>query len=134
MQSDALFDILISTMIFTASTTTGLGQGKILGTPTINLSLSDIPEKLRKGIYACRVTINGEVFPAAMHYGPRPALNADTACEVHIIDQDVPLKPATVTVTTISYLRPVKDFGTKEDLKEQIQDDISSARAILGIP
>ena len=113
---------------------TGLGQGKDLGAPTINLELEDVPTDLSEGIYACAVSFpDGEEFLAVLHFGPRPAVKAGPSCEVHLIDAEIDYAPDELTVQVLDRLRDVMDFGSVEELSEQIQRDISSARGILGI-
>lgn len=122
-------------MEFVAPVITGSGRGKGMGIPTFNLDLSAIPAELQEGIYACKVTINEEVFNAALHYGPRPVHKDIRSCEVHILDpfppQPQPQPQPILTVHIIAYLRPVLDFPTEAALIEQINDDITKAHGIL---
>lgn len=69
-----------------------------------------------------------------MHYGPRPVFDDTISCEVHVIDKIVPVPPGTLHVTVRDRMRDVTDFSHQEALLEQIQSDISAARAILGVP
>lgn len=116
---------------FVARPVTGRGRGRVIGAPTINLDLADVPSQLREGIYACMVTLDGEAMQAAMHYGPRPVFKDTVACEVHLLNRTVDAVPGTITVAVAAYLREVRDFPSTEALMTQIADDVSRARAIL---
>jgi|SRR3989338_7220939 len=118
-------------IIFTAQTISGLGRGKSEMVPTVNLKLNDVPSELEEGIYACRAGTGTQMLPAAMHYGPRPAINAGRSCEVHVIDHEMTQTPLSLTVEIIARLRDVEDFPTIAALKAQIEADIAVARNIL---
>ncbi len=103
-----------------------------MGTPTLNLTLSDVPDNLKEGIYVCKAIIGDQTYNAAMHYGPRPVHKDSTSCEVHILDEVIAEAPKTLTVDVIEYLRPVLDFPTEAALIAQIHDDIQKSRGILA--
>jgi riboflavin kinase / FMN adenylyltransferase len=117
---------------FTAPTIPGLGIGKKIGTPTINLSLDAVPADMKEGIYACFAVINGKIFPGVLHYGPRPVFDAETACEVHILGTTIDTPPETLEIDIIERIRDVMDFSSPEELSDQIASDITEARAILS--
>lgn len=118
---------------FTASVVSGSKRGRTLGTPTLNLSLKDVPSELKQGIYACLVTFDHlERLPAVMHYGPRPAFDDAFSCELHVLDRFIPSPPALLHVTVISRIRDVKDYASREALVDQIHDDIAVARTLLS--
>jgi len=117
---------------FSASVTTGAGRGKKLGVPTINLSVSDIPVKLKEGIYACRVQLDETDENAVMHYGPSPVFDAPQTCEIHLLDRSVQTPPKSLSVEVFEYIRQVQDFESEEELLAEIQRDIEKSRAILS--
>jgi len=117
---------------FIARTIKGSGRGKEMGTPTINLGLSDVPAELQEGIYAARVIIGNETYNAAMHYGPRPVHKDVPSCEVHILDAMIEEVPETIEIEPVAFIRPVLDFPTEEALMVQIADDITRIRGILS--
>jgi riboflavin kinase/FMN adenylyltransferase len=118
---------------FTARSERGLGRGRSEFVPTVNLRPEDVPPDLPDGIYACRADAGQGVFPAVMHWGERPAVNAGRSCEVHVLDRDLPETPVSLTVQTVARLRDIRTFGTAEELRAQIQADIDEARGILLI-
>ena len=117
---------------FPARTQTGAARGRELGFPTINFRLEDIPAELMEGIYACRVTIGKTVYDGALHYGPRPAVQDDVACEVHLLDVVLPVLPQKVEITIIARIRDVMDFPSTQALVAQIADDVDKTRQILA--
>ena len=128
---------MTSLLSFTARTITGSGRGRLLGTPTINLDLRDVPLEFQHGIYACRVAVASRQSPVAstlsavLHYGPRPVFDDSVACEVHILDERLNAKPAKITVTVVQRIRDVENFAGAEKLKEKIAEDILKSREIL---
>jgi len=109
----------------------GRGRGKTIGIPTINVELSSVPDALRRGIYACRITLGSTIYDGALHYGPRLAFNDSETMEVHIIDEVITDVPATVDIDIVAYIRSVENFKSTEDLVSAIQSDIDISRGIL---
>lgn len=121
----------------------GSGIGGTQGIPTLNIDLADIPADLEEGIYAARVTIEGEKFDAAVHYGERPVHGLPRSFEAHLLEGSG-VRPAgrsfsegwcqisdIVTIEVVKRLREVRDFESEEELKEQIEMDIQEATEIL---
>ncbi len=131
----AILNTLNQHLSFSAHTVPGSGRGKTLGVPTINLDLADVPTAMEEGIYACRVTIEDRIYPAALHYGPRPVFGDTPSCEVHLIDAGAGLAELTMTqveIEIIERVRPVQDFDSPHALIEQMLRDIAACRAILA--
>lgn len=116
-----------------AKTVSGRGRGKGLGVPTINIDLAAVPNDVAHGIYACRITLDGTVYPGAMHYGARPVFQDSDAFEVHIIEGTVETVPETATIEIVGYIREVQNFASPTELVERIQKDIQQARGMLSI-
>lgn len=122
-------------MKFKSHQVKGKGRGKLLGFPTINL---ETPEnfKLKDGIYAVRVYIDGSSFIGALHYGPIPTFNeTEKTLEVFLIDIDpknLPEQISELEIEIIKYLRPVMSFGNPEELAEQIGKDVEETKQILN--
>lgn len=113
---------------FKARVIKGAGKGALLGFPTINLDLSDVPGELEYGVYAAYITIDGERHPAAMQYGSRPVLNMPKSCELHVIDKILGEQKGIVKVEVVRRLRDVRGFDSVKKLKEQIGKDVESVR------
>ena len=95
----------------------GMGLGKKLGFPTINLSYSG----RTKGIFVGRVYLGEEVFPAAVHVGPRISIpDEKNLVEAHIVSQlaeDVlgEIRPGKIAV--IELLHKIRESEKIPDLK-----------------
>jgi len=116
---------------FTARVVKGAGRGRIIGSPTLNLSLKEIPRSLRSGIYACSVSWNRHTFPAALHFGPRPVFKDSITCEVHVIGHAVRRSPLRIRVEIMKRLRSIRNFKTVALLQKQIQRDIEEVKEVL---
>lgn len=117
---------------FSADVIPGAGRGKILGTPTINMSTANLPE-MEHGIYACWTEIDGKKERSVMHFGPRPVYNDPVAtCEVHLLDRVIKTTPESLQVTVVGYIREVRDFPTVDAMRYEIERDIDRARAMLA--
>lgn len=119
-------------LIRNATVVSGRGRGRAIGVPTINVELTSVPPELERGIYACRITLEGKRYPGALHYGPRPVFRDTETMEIHIIDTDVKDIPKTVDLEIVGFIRGVENFPDVEALKEAIRSDISASRAMLA--
>lgn len=117
---------------FRAESVRGSGRGKSLGSPTVNLSVADLPPNTEEGVYACTAAFDdGKQMDCVMHYGPRPVFHDDVSCEIHILDKPIESHPSSAEVFVFQKLRDVQNFASPEDLKKQIQADILNTRSIL---
>jgi riboflavin kinase/FMN adenylyltransferase len=108
---------------FEAKVVTGSGRGKDLGSPTLNLELSDIPDELLEGVYAAALVIEDTMVAAAMHYGPRPTFKDEKSCELHVIGTQIDYPPTHLHVRVLKKLRDVRFFENTDVLKKQIAAD-----------
>lgn len=122
-------------MVFQSKHIGGLGRGKDMGFPTMNLT---VPEDfiLDDGIYAAWVIINDKPFKGALHYGAIPTFNiSKPSLEVYLLDVTDETMPNTVNakieIDIVERLRDIKRFLELGDLAEQIERDILKVRAIL---
>ncbi len=110
----------------------GQRQGRGLGWPTINLKpvQSAIPAR---GVYVSEVRFEGDRdwLPAVANVGVRPTLTEGVAevVEAHILDFSADVYGKTAELAFLSRLRPERGFDSAEALKQQIADDVESARA-----
>ncbi|MBU6375042.1 MAG: bifunctional riboflavin kinase/FAD synthetase [Bdellovibrionales bacterium] len=116
-------------------------RGRQLGFPTANLSpefLDSGKLKLPFGVYATRVLLEGQSYPAVTNVGMRPTFHggsegaAGVQVEAHLIDQSLNLYGQTVRVQFEKKLREELRFSSAHELKEAIEKDVRKARQILG--
>lgn len=104
----------------------GFKVGRKIGFPTANLQLEDNNKLLpSSGVYAVKVSVNGEIYPGMMNIGKRPTLNngEQTSVEVHIIDFDKDLYNQRIEVQFISKIRNEKKFESIGELIAQLEKD-----------
>lgn len=108
----------------------GARRGGSLGFPTANLEAVDtlIPGL---GVYAGRAYAGAGSWPAAVNIGPNPTFGEHGfKFEVHLIGFAGSLYGQPLEVDFLCRLRDIQPFGSKEDLKHQLQADI---RAVCEI-
>lgn len=105
--------------------------GRTLGYPTANLQI-DYAYKLvpANGIYAVRVLIGGDKFDGVLSIGVRPTVNElnKRSIEVFILNFEKDIYGEKISVELLSYLREEKKFGSIDELKQEIHNDIVKAQ------
>jgi riboflavin kinase/FMN adenylyltransferase len=109
------------------------GVGRLMGTPTANLSPA--PERLVPaiGVYACLAhTERLGTHPAVVNVGVRPTFAGQTLCtEAHVLDFDADLYGQVLALDFVARLRDERPFPSTDALVEQIKADVAQARCIL---
>ncbi|SEE49523.1 riboflavin kinase / FMN adenylyltransferase [Rhizobiales bacterium GAS191] len=109
----------------------GEKRGRELGFPTANLRL-DAACRLRHGIYAVRVLIEGRVHEAVASFGRRPTFdNGAPLLEVFVFDFEGNLYGRSLTVEFVAWLRGEEKFASVEALVAQMHEDVLEARRCL---
>jgi riboflavin kinase / FMN adenylyltransferase len=109
----------------------GAKRGAGLGFPTANIVLPP-STALAHGIYAVRVTADGETHAAAAYLGTRPTFDDGApVLEVFLLDFDDDLYGREIAVDFVDYIRGDRRFESVEALKAQMQADCDQARAVL---
>jgi riboflavin kinase/FMN adenylyltransferase len=112
--------------------THGAGRGSHIGFPTANLEAIDtlLPAV---GVYAGRACLGNQAFPAAINIGPNPTFGEHALkVEVHIIDREVALYGEPLEVEFLAKLRDVTPFASKDQLVQQLNQDIKHAREVIA--
>lgn len=112
----------------------GKGMGGRLGAATLNVRLS---APLKAGVYAVRTDCGDGVA----NYGHAPTMGEaawrEPVLEVHLLDGGT-LKdsggeaPERLRAEFLEFVRPERKFGTVEELRRQIAEDVRAVRAILS--
>jgi riboflavin kinase/FMN adenylyltransferase len=118
----------------------GVGRGRTIGIPTINLAPPDSRKLLPPdGVYAVQVIVgkretgNEKRYGGMMNQGARPTFGEQArTLEVHLFDFDGELYGATVDVEWVRRLREVQAFPSREALVAQLERDRQAARATLN--
>ncbi len=106
---------------------------KILGFPTINQHFPNGFINLKYGVYASQSTVNGKIYPSVTNFGCHPTIGGDKVLsETCILGFDGDLYHQKIKVELIDFIREEKKFGSKDELKAQIDSDTKSAIEIFN--
>ena len=112
----------------------GYQVGRKIGFPTANLQV-DFCNKLIPaiGVYAVRVSVNGQNYKGMLNIGHRPTINngTDLSIEVHILDFEGDIYNQPMRIEFIDFLRPEAKFQSVDELVLQIQKDKEAALLML---
>lgn len=110
----------------------GKKLGRVLGFPTANLK---VVNKVYPpfGIFGGTVLIEGEKekYNAVVNIGKNPTLKAgELSVEVHILDFNRDIYGKKIDVSIEKHLRDEKKFGSMEELRQGIRNDVENWRKI----
>lgn len=106
-------------------------RGRLLGFPTINQFFPENFVRLRRGVYASKVTVAGKEYPAVTNIGVRPTFDGESfRSETCILGFSGDLYGAQIEVFLLDFLRGEMKFEDKEALTAAIRRDGEAARKI----
>ena len=105
----------------------GNGVARTMNFPTINQIIPPTNIIPKFGVYESSVEINGKKYRGITNIGIRPTVvrGGGTVMETHIPDYFGDLYDKKIAISLCAFLRPEKKFPSLDDLKEQIELDIS---------
>jgi riboflavin kinase/FMN adenylyltransferase len=110
----------------------GTGRGTELGFPTANLDIDPMQALPADGVYATWSHIDTQIYQSMTNIGKQLTFGGgQRTIEVYILDYHDNLYGHELTIDLMKRLRGEKQFGTAEELKKQISEDIKQGRAIL---
>jgi riboflavin kinase/FMN adenylyltransferase len=111
----------------------GNERGRLLGFPTLNISLTSTRKLLPPpGVYAVLVQSARGSFGGMMNLGPRPTFgDSALSLEVHLFDVSGDWYDQSVRVEFVRRLRETVRFESPDALVAQLQADERAARAAL---
>ncbi len=111
----------------------GNHQGKELGIPTANL---EFPEKLllpQEGVYLTETKVEEIWVPSITNVGGKPSVERNhPGIETHLLDFDKNLYGTEIEVLFHRKIREIVKFSDLEQLKEQLKQDVQSAKEYFG--
>lgn len=112
----------------------GAHVGSTIGFPTINQLYGEGQLVPKFGVYASRVSLGGESFPAVTNVGVKPTVNYSGAplAETHIIGFRGDIYGETVKTELLDFIRAEMKFSALDELKAQISRDKKSAEKIFN--
>lgn len=119
--------------ILTGEVVPGKQLGRRLGIPTANLHLPENVAIPKFGVYACRVVVDGEYYPAVTNVGIRPTVSGSgITVEPWILNYSGDLYGRRIRLEFHYFLRPEEKFRSLEDLKTAITHDAEEAKAFFS--
>ncbi len=110
----------------------GAGRGAGLGFPTANLDTNSHQALPADGVYAGWALINAQTYPSLANVGKCPTFGGiERRVEVYILDYKGDLYGRDLKVDFVERLREERQFGSTEELKRQMAEDVKQGRAIL---
>ncbi len=107
-------------------------RGRALGFPTANIAL-DPANRLKHGIYAVTIEIDGRIHQGVASFGRRPTFdNGAPLLEVFVFDFDGDLYGREVEVAFYGFIRSEAKFDSVEALVERMRVDVDEARRLLA--
>ncbi|GLP97149.1 bifunctional riboflavin kinase/FAD synthetase [Paraferrimonas sedimenticola] len=107
--------------------------GRTLGFPTANVALKRKVSPVR-GVFAVSVRwADSETYQGVANIGFRPTINGQRCqLEVHLFDFEGDLYGKTLEVELVAKIRDEQPFKSLDGLKQQIQEDVNKAQALLN--
>ena len=109
----------------------GQGIGKKELVATLNVSVCDflLPQN---GVYATKCSIDKKLYNSVTFVGIRESTDGCFSVETHIIDKDIKNSDKKVEIFFYKKIRDNKKFNSLKELKQQIKQDIKTAKEVLG--
>ena len=116
-------------IILSVKVVRGKALGRTVGMPTANLCIEDgtIPEE---GVYVTRIRIGDGVYTSVTNIGRRPTVDKEShiTVETYIIDFDQDIYGEQAVLEVHEFLRPVQKFESLQEVQEQVQKDVKTAK------
>jgi len=102
----------------------GLGKGKELGYPTVNIKLNDNELNIDCGVYAVIVNVNNQTFKGMLYVGTRPTFDMlETTVEIHILDFNEVIYNYEISFQILHKIRDEIKFDNTKSLIQQLHQD-----------
>lgn len=113
----------------------GQQLGRTLGFPTMNIEPD--PKKIlpRYGVYVFRVNIDGIWYPGVGNVGVKPTVTDERRrlVEVFVYQYDEDVYGKEITIEFLCFQRPELKFGSVEELKAQVMEDMDGGRQFFHL-
>lgn len=112
----------------------GEKRGRQIGFPTANLKPDEHFVLPAKGVYAVRVSYEGQRLEGVMNVGVKPTFHNDKSApslEIHLFDFTGDLYGKSLSVELVEFIREERRFGSIDELVAQIGKDADTAKNML---
>ncbi len=118
--------LLLYPFSFSSAVLKGDRRGRTIGFPTINQEYPQELVKLKFGVYKTKVLFDGKEYEGITNIGIRPTFKSDfVISETYIKDFSGDLYGKNIKIVPICFLRDEVKFSSLEELKKQIEKDIT---------
>ena len=109
------------------------GRGGTFGFPTANIPFDSSRLAPAPGVYATKVTVEGKVFLGGTNVGTKPTFGDEKpSVETFILDFDGDIYGKNIKLAFYQRLRGISDFGSVDELAEQLRRDVAHIREIFA--
>ena len=109
------------------------GRGGTFGFPTANIPFDSSRLAPAPGVYATKVTVGGKVFLGGTNVGTKPTFGDEKpSVETFILDFDGDIYGKNIKLAFHKRLRGISDFGSVDELAEQLRRDVAHIREIFA--
>lgn len=108
----------------------GRALGRTLGFPTMNIAWEEHKIAPRFGVYACRVSIETHIYHGIANVGVKPTVTREERLltEVYVFGYAGNAYGKEIAVEFLEFERTERRFGSAEELKAQVEQDIRFAK------
>lgn len=130
---EAADEMLVDAYAVSGSVVGNRHIGSEIGFPTANLRPPEEKALPLAGVYATRVLLADERFPAVTNVGSNPTVEGKfVSVESHLLDFSGDLYGREICVEFLKFLRVERRFDNKAALAKQISADTQQAKAFLA--
>lgn len=129
---DAAADMLGHPFSIAGRVEQGQHLARTLGFPTANITVTQPAALPPYGVYAAEACVDGTLYRGLANLGIRPTIDEArkiVRLETHLFDFTGDLYDRQLTISLTRFIRPERKFGSVEELKTQIAEDISRSLA-----
>jgi len=102
----------------------GLGNGKKIGFPTLNIKLIDNELSIEVGVYVVTINIQNVIYKGMLYVGSRPTLNLkEKSIEIHVLNFEENIYNEQISFQIWQKIRDEVRFENIERLMEQLHHD-----------
>ena len=108
----------------------GKKRGRTMGIPTANIVPSHFSKLLpSQGVYITSTIIDETVYPSVTHIGPKPTFEEEEpVIETYLLTNDGDFYHKKMIILWHERVRGILHFSSKEELVQQVNKDIQTAR------
>ncbi|QLE79476.1 bifunctional riboflavin kinase/FAD synthetase [Francisella sp. Scap27] len=109
----------------------GQQNGRKIGFHTANLKLPK--NSVLKGVFLTKTSIDKAYYYGVTNAGTRPTVDGkNNLLETHLFDFDQDIYKKYITVEIIGFIRAERKFANFDELKDQIANDVQTAKAMIA--